>query len=274
MGPETERVLVIGLDGADWDVIRPLIEQGEMPNLEELMEEGQHGNLTTTLPVESPVAWTSMTTGTTPGKHNIYGFLRRDGDSFVPTTADDVRQPRVWDHAGEEGEVVVVNVPQTFPPQEVNGSLVSGYLSIEDAGYTYPEDLQEELESNGYRIEALPDEFEQDKADEFLERLNDTVEERTEAARNLLNRSDWKLGFVVYTGLDRIQHYFWKYRDGGEYEGVIDRHYRKLDRQIGELVEEAGGEHHGNDCLGPRVRTVEEERVPQHLAETGGIPGS
>lgn len=236
-----DHVLVIGLDGADWDVIQPLMEEGEMPNLQKLMEEGQHGNLTTTLPVESPVAWTSMSTGTTPGKHGIYGFIERDGNTFVPTTSEDVEQNRVWDYAGEEGEVVVVNVPQTFPPQEVNGSLISGYLSIEDAGYTYPEELQEELERDGYRIETLSDEFEEGKEEEFLERLNVTVEKRTEAAEMLLEREDWRLGWVVYTGLDRLQHYFWKYQGGeSDYAEVIDDHYRKLDRQVGELVEQAG----------------------------------
>lgn len=236
---DTGKVLVIGLDGADWEVIRPLMERGEMPNLKELVENGKYGNLTTTLPIESPVAWTSMTTGTAPGRHGIYGFLEREGDSFVPTTSEDVRKKRVWDYAGEKGGVVVMNVPQTFPPQKVNGSLISGYLSIKESGYTYPENLQQELEDNGYGIEALSEGFEPGKEEEFLEKLNNTVEERTESAETLLNRTDWKLGFVVYTGLDRLQHYFWKYRDSGEYQGSIDNHYRKLDNQIGRLLEQA-----------------------------------
>lgn len=234
---EDQKVLVIGLDGADWDVIRPLMEDGQMPNLKRLVDQGKHGNLTTTLPVESPVAWTSMTTGRTPGKHGIYGFLERDGDTFLPTTARDVRSKRTWDYVGEEGEVVVMNVPQTFPPNSVNGYLVSGYLSIKDQGYTHPESLQERLESNGYSIEALEGGYEESKEEEFLEKLNGTVENRTASAKMLLNESDWKLGFITYTGLDRLQHYYWNYRSGGEHEGVVDGHYRKLDDQIGRLME-------------------------------------
>lgn len=232
-GAAAERVLVVGLDGADWDVIEPLVDSGEMPNLAALMEDGARGNLTTTLPVESPVAWTSMTTGTTPGKHGIYGFLERRGGEFVPTTADDVRRERVWDRAGEAGEVVVVNVPQTFPPREVNGYLVSGYLSIEDAGYTYPADLQGELAADGYRIEALEDGFEEGEEDAFLSRLNGTVENRTDAAERLLDRADWTLGFVVYTGLDRVQHYLWDRPER------VEGHYRDLDRKLGRLLEHA-----------------------------------
>lgn len=239
---QTDRVLVIGLDGADWDVIQPLIEEGKMPHLEQLMADGKHGNLTTTLPIESPVAWTSMTTGTTPGKHGIYGFIEREDGKFVPTTADDVRVDRVWDHVGKEGEVVVMNVPQTFPPKEVNGYLVGGYLSIKDAGYTYPASLQEEIEADGYSIEALSGGFDPEKKDAFLGKLDGVVENRTRIAEQLLDRSDWTLGFVVYTGLDRVQHYFWKYqaRGGSAYSNVIADHYVTLDKEIGALMEHAG----------------------------------
>lgn len=234
---QEEKVIVVGLDGAEWDVIQPLMEEDKLPHLEKLMREGKSGNLTSSLPVESPVAWTSMTAGTTPGKHGIYGFLERRDGEFVPTTAEDVERSRAWDYAGREGEVVVMNVPQTFPPEKVNGSMISGYLSIRDEGYTYPADLQDELEETNYSIEALEGGFEKGREEEFLRKLNSTVEKRTEVAKSLLDRTDWKLGFVTYTGLDRLQHYFWKYREGGEYQGVIDDHYVKLDRQIGELME-------------------------------------
>jgi predicted AlkP superfamily phosphohydrolase/phosphomutase len=233
------KALVIGLDGADWDVIKPLIREGEMPNLEKLMEDGGYGNLTSTRPIESPVAWSSMTTGTTPGKHGIYGFIDREGEQFLPTTAEDVKQPRVWDKVGERGKVVVMNVPQTFPPSEVNGSLVSSYLSIKERGYTYPESLQKELEDINYKIEALEGGYQPDRRDEFLEGLNTTVEKRTEAFTQQLNKTDnWKLGFVVYTGLDRLQHYFWEEmkQNDEKYGGEIESHYMKLDEEIGKLL--------------------------------------
>lgn len=234
-----EKVIVIGLDGADWSKIKPLMDSGKMPNLEALVEEGKHGNLSSTLPIESPVAWSSMTTGTNPGKHGIYGFLERDGDRFVPTSSENVRKKRVWDHIGDkQGEVVVMNVPQTFPPDRVNGKLVASYLSVKEAGYTYPEGLQSDLEEMNYTTEVLEDEFKQGKEDEFLRKLNKTSEKRTEAAKMLMNRTDWEMSFIVYTGLDRLQHYFWKYSGkDGKYSGAIDNHYRKLDGEIGELLE-------------------------------------
>ena len=68
------RVLLIGWDAADWKVIRPLLEAGQMPNLARLMAEGVHGNLATIYPALSPMLWTSIATGKRAYKHGIHGF--------------------------------------------------------------------------------------------------------------------------------------------------------------------------------------------------------
>lgn len=236
-----ERVLIIGLDGADWDMINPLLEQGKLPNLEKLIEKGDRSNLTSSIPSMSPVAWTTFATGKNPGKHGVYSFLRKEGNDFVPLTADDITSEKMWDITSEKDLTsVVINVPMSYPPHEIKGKLISGYLSIENTTYTYPPSLQEEIEEKGYKIEALSEGFEPGKEDEFLEELNETVEKRTEIAVDLMDETDWNLSVVVYTGLDRLQHYFWKHmeKEDSEYESAIPGHYQKLDRQIVELLEE------------------------------------
>ncbi|MFB6190589.1 MAG: alkaline phosphatase family protein, partial [Candidatus Nanohaloarchaea archaeon] len=109
-----QKVAVIGLDGADWDQIRPLMEEGEMPNLAAVMEEGSRGNLTSTYPVMSPVAWTSYSTGSDPSVHGVYDFLQRSGDGFQPTTSRTIKQPYFW--SSINGSKVVINQPMTYPP--------------------------------------------------------------------------------------------------------------------------------------------------------------
>lgn len=236
----TEQVLVIGLDGAEWDVMLPMIEEGRLPTIERLMEDGLHGPLRSTLPLESPVAWTSMTTGTDPGTHGIYGFVELRNGSLTPLTADDVRADRVWDHV--DGRSVVVNVPQTFPPADINGSLVASYLAVEDENYTHPPELQDRLDRIGYNREVLQDSFERGDEELFLTSLDATVEARTQAIELLLDEEDWELGFVAYTGLDRLQHYFWDARQdpGSEHHGAIEQQYERLDAEIGRILDHAG----------------------------------
>lgn len=230
-------VLVVGLDGADWSVIRPMVEDGRLPHLAGLMEDGQHGPLTSTLPLESPVAWTSMTTGTDPGAHGIHGFVELTPQGTRPLDADDVQVPRVWDRL--EGDSVVINVPQTHPPADINGSLVSSYLATEGSNYTSPPGLQDELEEMGYRTEVLEDSFEAGDEEAFLGALNRTVSARTRAAEHLLDEGDPQLGFVVYTGLDRLQHYFWDdhLQPGSEHHTAVRDQYERLDAELGRLLE-------------------------------------
>ncbi|MFB6143770.1 MAG: alkaline phosphatase family protein, partial [Candidatus Nanohaloarchaea archaeon] len=122
-GAKAQKVAVIGLDGADWDQIRPLMEEGEMPNLAAVMEEGSQGNLTSTYPVMSPVAWTSYSTGSDPSVHGVYDFLQRSDDGFQPTTSRTIKQPYFWESI--DGKKVVINQPMTYPPKDTEGVLVS-----------------------------------------------------------------------------------------------------------------------------------------------------
>lgn len=235
------KVLVIGLDGADWNIINPLLEKGKLPNMEKVIENGDKSNITSSIPSMSPVAWTTFATGKNPGKHGIYSFLRKEGDEFVPLTSRNIDSKKLWDITSEKNLTsLVINVPMTYPPHKIKGKMISGYLSIKNTTYTYPESLQDKIEKKDYKIEALSEGFEPGKEDEFLEELNLTVEKRTEVAINLMNRTNWDLSVVVYTGLDRLQHYFWKYMDkeNSKYEDAITDHYRKLDKQIGKLLNE------------------------------------
>ena len=72
------RVLLIGWDAADWKMINPLIEQGKMPNLKRLIDNGVSGNLSTLQPVLSPTLWSSIATGKRPYKHGVHGFTEPD----------------------------------------------------------------------------------------------------------------------------------------------------------------------------------------------------
>ena len=133
----------MGFDGMDPTLARKFMDEGKLPNLKKLAEQGTFSKLETTQPSESPVAWASFATGVNPGKHNIYDFLVRDFETYMPDlggreeasrpsssgASSRRRRPKVtstrggtsfWVHAGADGvKSVVLTVPVTFPPEEI-----------------------------------------------------------------------------------------------------------------------------------------------------------
>lgn len=129
---ETHPVVFIGLDGASWEMIDPMIEAGELPTFERLRTEGSSGPLRSVDCYFSPPAWVSMVSGFSPYKHGVYTFGARLGNTanFRSVSALDVAVPRVWDVASAFGRrVAVTNVPVTYPAQEVNGIMVTGFMT-------------------------------------------------------------------------------------------------------------------------------------------------
>ena len=88
-----ERVVIMGFDGMDPTLARKFMDEGKLPNLKRLADSGTFAKLETTQPSESPVAWASFATGVNPGKHNIYDFLIRDFETYMPDLGGVKREP-------------------------------------------------------------------------------------------------------------------------------------------------------------------------------------
>ncbi len=143
------RVLVIGLDGATLDLICPWVKEGRLPNLARLMKGGIYGKLESTIPAQTPVAWTSFMTGMNAGKHGIPDYVTHEPNSYKIEyiNATYRRAKPIWSIVGDRGgRVGVVNVPMTYPPEAVNGFMISGMDTPgTDATFTYPPDLYGEI---------------------------------------------------------------------------------------------------------------------------------
>jgi predicted AlkP superfamily phosphohydrolase/phosphomutase len=150
-----QRVFVLGFDGMDPTLARKWMDEGKLPNLKRLSEQGTFAKLETTQPSESPVAWASFATGVNPGKHNIYDFLIRDFQTYMPDLAGVKKDPPVfkwglipvkrpsatstrggtsfWVHAGNDGvRNVVLTVPMTWPTEHVEHGELLGGLPVPD----------------------------------------------------------------------------------------------------------------------------------------------
>jgi predicted AlkP superfamily phosphohydrolase/phosphomutase len=148
----TGRVVVLGLDGLEPTLTERLMDEGRLPNLARLRAQGTYGRLATTWPPLSPVAWASFSTGTNPGKHNIFDFISRNPRSYRPLQSSvRVRNARrtlrigglviplgrpeitglrrskpFWAVLGEQGVFgAVLRVPITFPPDRFRGVQLS-----------------------------------------------------------------------------------------------------------------------------------------------------
>ncbi|WP_255193474.1 alkaline phosphatase family protein [Natronobeatus ordinarius] len=221
-------VLVIGIDGGDFRTIDPLIDAGAMPNVASLLEDGYHATLESSMPPWTPTAWTSLTSGTNPGKHGVFDFETPDGDRLVD--ADDVRTNRLWETLTEAGgRSIVVNVPVTDPAPEIDGVVVPGFLGREvDRLQAQPADVVDELREKlgEYRVYA----DESLEGDALCEEYVHLMGLRRDATAYLCETYEWDFAMVEFQATDLVFHELPERRH-------VERVYRSVDELIGSLLE-------------------------------------
>jgi predicted AlkP superfamily phosphohydrolase/phosphomutase len=244
------RALVIGLDCAAPQLLfdRWL---DELPTIRSLTERGSYGILRSCDPPITVPAWSVMTSSRSPGALGFYGFRNRKDhsyDALAFASSRSVRVPRVWDILSGKGRpVVVLGVPQTYPVSEVNGVMVSCFLTpdVATSRYTHPPELKEEIEALvGEYMVDVPD-FRTNDKDRLLEDLETMTARRFQVAERLLETRPWDLFFMVEMGTDRIHHGFWRFTDpehrlyepGNAYEDAMLDYYRRLDAKMARLLE-------------------------------------
>ena len=243
------KVMVIGLDCADPDLVfnRWL---SQLPNLRSLVEGGAHGLLRSCDPPITVPAWSVMMSSKSPGTLGVYGFRNRvdhSYDSYTIANSAAIKTDRVWDILSRGGKrVIVLGVPQTFPPCPVNGILVGDFLTPStQSDYTYPPEFKNEITRviGEYILDVR--EFRSDKKDCILKDIYEMTRKRFELAKYLLAKEGWDYFMMVEIGVDRIHHAFWAYMDkthrnyqiGNQFENAIFEYYQYVDRQIGELLQ-------------------------------------
>lgn len=242
------KTLVIGIDGGEWDVIRSMMKNGNLPNLAALDQSGISGELTSSTPPVSAPAWNSILTGTNPGKHGIFDFVSYD-DTYqrVPNNASDRALTPFWTILEDHGvSTNLFKFPFTYPTDEVSGYMVAGFPTPQSVSdYTYPQEISE-------RVGPLEDLFEngtliqESRLKEFREDLDSVARHQTDGFLNLHSDFETEFGTIVYEGVDRAQHTFWKYFDDSHPRhspdsplvGELKTHYKVVDEQIGRILDE------------------------------------
>ena len=248
-----KKIFVLGIDGATFDLINPLIAEGKLSNLAKMMRNGSYGDLTSTVPPNSSVAWTSFATGKNPGKHGIYYFRERKAGSYERPliSSRSIKCKTLWKILSEQGRRVgVINVPVTYPPDEVNGYLISGLLApSRNSVFTYPPSLHLELleELEDYPLDNEAEAMYRLSGDELaaFQHLVYSTKKVMDATFYLMRQFEWDFFITVPTIVDRVQHIAWKYilpefkqknpTLWQKYESTIEVSYRIVDEQLGRL---------------------------------------
>ncbi len=217
------RVLVIGLDGATWTLLDPLMKSGRLPALSSLVSSGARGILESTIPPVTASAWSSFYTGRTPGHHGVFDFRKRMGKESTDrawVNHGDISGPTIWDIASAQDKTSgLVNLPLTFPPVKVNGYMIGGMPvppSKDEIGL--PAGLIDEIsrETGDYisDVDLLrgesPDVTDPEKCFEFVDQVGAAVEARGRAMKYLMEKYPTDLTFCVLVTPDRLSHLFWQ----------------------------------------------------------------
>ena len=265
------RILLVGWDAADWKVIHPLLDRGELPTLARIIEGGVSGNLSSLQPMLSPMLWTSIATGRRAYEHGIHGFTEIEGETgrVQPVTSTLRPVKALWNILAQTGRCAnVVGWFATHPAE----TLPHGGASVSDAffalkqppeGSVYPAALREELAD----LRVSPEEIDANvvglfvpdwrQVDETKDRRLATLRERLAecfsvhaAATHLLARGPADFTAVYYRAIDWICHDFMPFHppamagtsvgDAALYGGVVSGIYRLLDLLLARLLALAG----------------------------------
>ncbi|MBI5095561.1 MAG: alkaline phosphatase family protein [Candidatus Hydrogenedentes bacterium] len=246
------RFLLVGLDGAEPSLVEAWMEEGRLPHLAALREQGSILPCASTTPPATFPAWTTCVTGVNPGRHGVFDFteIPRGKYELRFVNATDRKAPALWNILSDAGKrVCVLGVPGTYPPGPVNGILVSGFDSpvctAIDRSFVYPESVYPEV--RGWRFADFQEtHIGPGWHDRVLPKLLDGIATKERIALSLLEKEPWDFFMVVFGESDTVSHHFWMFHDlnsprhaPGHSHAIRDV-YARLDVAVGRLMAAAG----------------------------------
>ncbi|MBK8170975.1 MAG: alkaline phosphatase family protein [Sandaracinaceae bacterium] len=252
--------LVLGLDGADPDLIRAM-GRGALPHLFELEDRGVFARLKSVMPAATLPNWSTFLTATDPGTHGVFDFTTRTGYRVAFTGGSNRAVPTLFSRLDAMGKTCAcIGFPATWPPEQwTRGAFISGWdspVAFEaDDSFVWPRALHREIQERfgSIRFDDV-DEFEAD-TNGWHERLPHAlvarIEHKTQLASWLLDKCEWD-AFAFYFGeSDTAAHYLWSLHDegsprhptavGAEDGDGLRSVYKALDHAVGSLIARAGG---------------------------------
>jgi len=232
------KIFVLGLDGATFDLIIPWVKNEKLPTFKKIMDNGSYGSLISTIhPLTAP-AWSSFITGMNPGKHGLYDFVRRRIGSYKRDVVNASLRSgdSIWKILSEKGKkVCAINVPMTYPPEEVNGYLISGIDTPDmNSNYTYPESFAQEIADQ----HLIAVDTSGKSHEKYLNSSLEAVERRFKVMNRSFMKEEFDFFMKVINETDSVQHCFWEFMEKGNnpFSDAIFKIYNKIDILLGEFL--------------------------------------
>lgn len=264
-----KRVIVIGLDGATWDVLNPLMRDGKMPHLKKLLDRSAQGVLMSSIPPVTAAAWTCFSTGKNPGKHGLVDFIYFPEHGYRVTIANSTTREAatIWNLLSDRDlRVGVVSVPMTYPPEKVNGVMVTDLMTPNTSvQYTYPPELKQELLDKVGPFVITPGEGENPSEPlTYLDKVRADVASSAEYALYLLKKEPYSFFMYVFGIVDILQHQFWNHIQADP--KTLDENDRAIRDKVIAIFEQV------DDGVGEMVQTADDETTILLMSDHGFGP--
>jgi len=235
-----KKLVIFGIDGGTWKVLKPLIDAGKLPNIKNIMEGGVYGDLSSTFPPLTIPAWLSMATGKNPGNFGVFSFVKKNEKDFsgkLVTSKDFKKNNTYWDLLNTYGyRTFLINHPMLYPYYDINGVMIGGMGLPAYAKKTHPDYLEKELHdiTGGYKTHIT---HSLKNKDILILELNDLLEKQFIAVDYLLKK-DWNLFLHVSSVSDWLQHSMWEdwIDTTSNYHQDFINIFKKLDKKLGSIL--------------------------------------
>ncbi len=249
------KALIIGWDGGCFNVLDQMLKKQIMPNLNTLIKTGVRANFLSTVPPITAPAWTSFRTGRSPENHGIFSFFKPPASSLDIKNierhdATSIKNHTFWNILNLNGKkVCIIDMPLTDPVEEIDGIMISGMMTRGKRGVlAYPDSIIEELNQifPDYFRTALSDGI--DLSPAFLDQLVVSLEWKRQLDLHLMRKYPWHCFVTVFSVVDVLQHYFWKfidpesaaYQQQPKISEKIDSFFNTLDDILGQYLQQIG----------------------------------
>lgn len=226
--------VVLGLDGAAFELLQAWIDDDILPNIQRLCSDGAAMDMQSCLPPVTCPNWRCYATGVNPGKLGVFWWEHIDRSEHTIRNSSSAEQfdgQEYWTQL--DGDVSIVNFPTGYPPAEVDGEFISGGPGSEQTGYTSPELLEAELQGT-YDYQVHPEQLSQlakdDQENDCIEEIHRLIDQRFDVLEDRLATGEFDLIHTTVFYINVLQHFYWD-------KAVVRGAWERIDDRVGSLLE-------------------------------------